>query len=385
MEKDRLHNAIESIINGDITDKEKQLHTLREEFLHGDASETLHNYESYDTVKAYDKFIERIKPSRRTGNRWTITAVAIVASIAALFVVLPYIYDKEESKAIVTISKEAQGINTVKGEKKASPIPAHSSKLPTLQLANGEIVELTGQDIHLGALDIHTDGNSIAISTANVKVEQLQLSIPRGRQFDLTLSDGTHVWLNSETTFTFPSRFENERKVAVNGQAFFDVTHTGMPFSVECSRGVINVMGTTFDIRDYANETTQVTLVSGSVEYVSLTNKKMLTPGEQIRHDISTAAPTVCNVNTHQYTAWKDGLIHFYEQRLQDVMKDIERIYDVHVTFDDPYLCDRQFTGECSRYESVEEFLKLLSLTDEFTYSIKKINNQKYITITIKQ
>ncbi|MCQ2219977.1 MAG: DUF4974 domain-containing protein [Prevotella sp.] len=385
MEKERLHNAVESIINGDIIEEEKHLKTLQEEFLHGDASKTLHNYESYDAVKAYDKFIERIKPSHRIGKRWTITAVAIAASIAALFIIAPNIYNKEETQAIVTITMEAQGINTAKGEKKKSTIPAHSTKLPTLRLANGEIVELTGQDIHLSALDIHTAGNSIAISTASDKVQQLQLSIPRGRQFDLTLSDGTHVWLNSETTLTFPSRFENERKVTVSGQAFFDVTHNGLPFRVECSRGVINVMGTTFDVRDYANDMTQVTLVSGSVEYTSTSSSKMLAPGEQIRHEISTASPTVCNVNTHQYTAWKDGLIYFYEQRLEDVMKEIERIYDVHISFDDAYLLDRLFTGECSRYESVEEFLRLLSLTDEFSYIIEKNNNQKYITITIKQ
>lgn len=384
MEEKRLYDAVDNIVNGNITDREDALHAVQQEYLHGDAAKAFQDYGNYDTEKAYSKFIHTVRPVQRVRRHWAI-AVAVAASIAALFVLLPNIYNKEEKKPVATISKEAHGINTAKGEKHASPIPAHSTHQPTLLLPNGQVVTLSGEDIHLASLDIHTSGNNISISTASEKVEQLQLSIPRGRQFDLTLSDGTHVWLNSQTTLTFPTRFEGERKVAVAGQAFFDVTHTGDPFKVQCSRGTVEVKGTTFDIRDYADEQTQVTLVSGSVMYTSEVNRQMLEPGEQVRHEISTQQPEVLRVNTHQYTAWKDGLIYFYEQRLEDVMNEVERIYDVSITFDDAYLKDRIFTGECSRYESVEEFLRLLSLTDEFSYTIRKKNNQQHITIQAKQ
>lgn len=381
----RFNNTVDSIIDGIIPDNDKKMQELREEYLNGNASDVLCNYQRYDTKKAYASFIRKVKPARNIRRRLIALSVGVAASVAALVVFLPFLQENDEPKVVAMIVKESCGINPAAGEKKSSPIPAHSAKLPTLRLASGEVVELSGQDIHLPSIDILASGSSISISTASAKVQQLQLTIPRGRQYDLTLSDGTHVWLNSETTLTFPTKFENERKVAVKGQAFFEVAHTGEPFRVECSRGTVNVMGTTFDIRDYSNETTLVTLVSGSVEYTSQTTNQILTPGEQIRHEASNGTPQLYNVNTHQYTAWKEGLIYFYEQRLEDVMKEIERMYDVKVTIDDPYLCDRLFTGECSRYESVEEFLRLLSLTDEFSYVTEKINNKKYITITIKQ
>lgn len=385
MEKERLYNAVESVVSGEINDNEKHLDAVREEFLHGDASHTLRNYQNYDVHSAYNRFMKTVKPLRSVRRSWAVASVAVAASIAALFVITPYLFNKEEMKPVATIATVAQGVSTVGGEEKSLPIPARSAKMPTLRLPNGETVELNGDDIHLASLDIHTSGNSIAISTASDKIQQLQLSIPRGRQFDLQLSDGTHVWLNAETTLTFPTRFDGERKVAVSGQAFFDVAHTGQPFMVQCSRGTVNVMGTTFDIRDYANEMTQVTLVSGSVEYSTSSSTQTLLPGEQVRHENSGDTPMVCQVNTHQYTAWKDGLIYFYEQRLEDVMKDLERSYNVTVEIEDAYLLDRIFTGECSRYESVEEFLRLLSLTDEFSYTITKKNNQQHITIQTKQ
>lgn len=379
-----IDDAIEEIVNGNKHDE--RIDVLREEYLHGNASETLRQYGKYDAEQAFHIFINKVKPQRPAYRRWIGLGIAVAAVALALLVLVPLMREDDRMVESVTIAKVAEGTLVKGGVEHKTPIPQHSDKVPTLRLATGEVIELTGdRDVKLGDVAVSTHGSNISISSAKTYSHPLVLSIPRGRQFDLTLSDGTHVWLNSETTLTFPSQFNGERHVSVSGQAYFDVAHTGEPFSVECSRGTVKVMGTTFDVRDYKGETTQVTLVSGSVAYTTPSTSNILAPGEQINHETAGSTPTKNAVDTHQFTAWKDGLIYFYEQRLEDVMKEIERMYDVKVIFDDRYLCDRLFTGECSRYESVEEFLRLLSLTDEFSYNIEKNNNQKYITITIKQ
>ena len=139
---------------------------------------------------------------------------------------------------------------------------------------------------------------------------------------------------------------------------------------VRCSKGVVKVMGTTFDVRDYAGEATSVTLVSGSVAYTTANETTALHPGEQVVQEPYTSSLTVQQVDTHRYTAWKDGIIYFTDERLEDVMNDIERMYDVRVVYTDGYLRDMLFTGECSRFKNVDEFMKLLQLTGLIEYKI---------------
>ncbi|MBR6944834.1 MAG: DUF4974 domain-containing protein, partial [Prevotella sp.] len=158
--------------------------------------------------------------------------------------------------------------------------------------------------------------------------------------------------------------------VTVSGQAFFDVAHTGQDFLVNCSKGVVKVMGTTFDVRDYAGETTSVTLVTGSVAYTTNNETTELHPGEKISQQTDTQTPVVQQVDTRRFTAWKDGMIYFMDERLEDVMNDIERMYDVHIVYSDNYLRDMTFTGECSRFKNVDEFMKLLQMTGLIEYKI---------------
>ena len=127
-------------------------------------------------------------------------------------------------------------------------------------------------------------------------------------------------------------------------------------------------MGTSFDVRDYAGETTSVTLVSGSVAYATNSETTQLHPGEQAVQEPGSQSIVVQQVDTRRFTAWKDGMIYFKDERLEDVMSDIERMYDVNIVYSDNYLRDMLFTGECSRFKNVDEFMKLLQMTGLIEY-----------------
>ncbi len=151
-----------------------------------------------------------------------------------------------------------------------------------------------------------------------------EIIIPRGRQYRITLEDGTAVLMNSESSLRFPNRFTNSREIELKGQAFFDVTKDGRPFRVTCPTGTVTVLGTSFDIRSYEGESTLVTLVKGKVKFAYASAEVTLKPGEQVCQ--SEEGLKVYVVDTHRFTAWKDGLIYF-DDNLESVMRNIERIY----------------------------------------------------------
>lgn len=382
-EQDKFEKIIDDIIADRLDEHaDEHLQAVAEEYRHGDAASHLKKYDHYDADQAYDKFMnsieERLRVRRRRMMivRYSLLAAAVVAF---LFIFVNISRHDIKEKGIITAINETIHPKDRKASDVAQQktIPFYSLSKPQLVLPNGDVVLLSEGGTTYGDASITTKGNTISVDGGNLE-DLVKLSIPRGRQYDLVLSDGTHVWLNSETTLSFPLAFNGDRQVSVTGQAFFDVSHTGHSFTVSCSKGVVKVMGTTFDVRDYAGETTSVTLVSGSVAYTTNNETTELHPGDQIVQEDGALNTIVQHVDTRRYTAWKDGMIYFMDERLEDVMRDIERMYDVHVLYTDNYLRDMIFTGECSRFENVEEFIKLLQMTGSVEYTI----NGKTITLS---
>lgn len=374
-DQDQFEKIIDDIIADRLDEHaDEHLQAVAEEYRHGDAASHLTRYGHYDADQAYDTFMNNVKTKQRARNRRTMIvrySLLAAAVVAALFVFVHIARHDIEEQGVITAHEVGQ--TTDSSEKQVAQqkgIPFYSSAQPRLELPNGDVIVLSEGGTTLGDASITTKGNTISVDGAHHE-ELVKLTIPRGRQYDLILSDGTHVWLNAETTLSFPLSFHGDRQVAVSGQAFFDVAHTGDSFSVQCSQGVVKVMGTTFDVRDYAGETTSVTLVSGSVAYTTNNATTELHPGEQVVQEQGAQTPVVQHVDTRRFTAWKDGIIYFQDERLEDVMSDIERMYDVHVVYTDNYLRDMLFTGECSRFKNVDEFMKLIHLTGLVEYEIK--------------
>lgn len=372
--QNKFEKIIEDVVEGHVDEHaSKPVRDLEEEYRQGNAASHLKKYDSYDADRAYETFIDSIQTRQRAKKRlrMVVTYSLLAAAVVASLFVFVHISRHDIEEQGVTVAQQVGKTTDGSGQETAQQkqIPFYSSAQPQLILPNGKVVVLAEGGTTVGEANITTKGNTISVD-GGYEEDLVKLSIPRGRQYDLILSDGTHVWLNAETTLSFPLSFKGNREVTVSGQAFFDVAHTGQDFLVNCSKGVVKVMGTTFDVRDYAGETTSVTLVTGSVAYTTNNETTELHPGEQISQQTDTQTPVVQQVDTRRFTAWKDGMIYFMDERLEDVMNDIERMYDVHIVYSDNYLRDMTFTGECSRFKNVDEFMKLLQMTGLIEYKI---------------
>jgi len=219
--------------------------------------------------------------------------------------------------------------------------PGHNGAI--LTLADGRTVEL--DSAHNGA--ITRQGDALLLkeagrltyrtdSTRGLPIADNMLTTPRGRQFQLQLSDGTRVWLNAASSIRFPAAFTGtERKVAITGEAYFDVTRDkARPFIVETNGARVAVLGTSFDIMNYGDERSiHTTLVSGSVRLTGRVGQALLEPGQEGKIEKETGRLLTHEVDTDQTIAWTKGRLALGNTDFAGLMRQIARWYDVDVVF----------------------------------------------------
>ena len=206
--------------------------------------------------------------------------------------------------------------------------------------------------------------DSVAMST---------ISVPEGQRTNVTLPDGSNVWLNACTTIQYPTSFNSrERFVILKGEAYFDVKKDTRPFVVSLESGDVTVLGTSFGVSAYPGYPNYTTLVRGSVRFTSLRQEQVvLTPGEQAVVNISGTLEKR-NVDVEEFVGWKDGVFIFKDKTLAEIMQILERWYGVNVIFQDESLKELEYTGSLERYDSINTFLQLLEKLKEIRYEIKK-------------
>ena len=199
------------------------------------------------------------------------------------------------------------------------------------------------------------------------------LTIPRGGQYQITLSDGTKVWLNSETQLKYPVSFtdgESRQVELVYGEAYFDVSssteHNGATFKVRHKSQDIEVLGTEFNIKAYKDETNiYTTLVEGKVAIHYAGKNQILAPTEQFNLNTqNNHMSTTTTVDVHVATSWKDGVFDFTKMPLKAIMKVLSRWYDMDVVFENKDLETIIFTGVIEKDQSIEEILSALKSTN---------------------
>lgn len=187
------------------------------------------------------------------------------------------------------------------------------------------------------------------------------LRTPRGGQFQLTLPDGTKVWLNAASSITFPAAFNGrERKVQLKGEAYFEVAkNEKQPFVVDASgRATVEVLGTGFNVNAYEDEpAVRTTLLEGSVKIVHMRNKVVLKPGQQatVEADIQLSA-----ANPDQVLAWKNGIFNFEDLGFAEVARQLERWYDIDVVYEG-MIPDIKFKGDMDKGVNLSGILRLFS------------------------
>lgn len=269
----------------------------------------------------------------------------------------------------------------------------HIGAAPILTLANGQKIMLTdsiGKNAISGA-DLNPERNTLTYlpTTDSVSPEKVsepvynRLEIPRGAEYFLTLSDGTKIWLNSETVLRYPESFlGRQREVFVEGEAYFQVKHDPLhPFIVHAAQSRIEVLGTEFNVRTYRDETAiATTLVEGSVSMTSETQNVILRPGQQGCVTQTDGQLTVRKVDTYLYTAWKDSRFVFRNARMEDLLNTLARWYDLTIFYQNSETKAIRFTGDMSRMDNFQQLLNIIENNERVRFTV----NNRTVTVSLK-
>lgn len=184
-----------------------------------------------------------------------------------------------------------------------------------------------------------------------------RLEIPRGGEFKLTLSDGTEVWLNSETELQYPTTFTTkERIVKLKGEAYFKVTkNTHSPFIVMVDNVQVKVYGTQFNITTQNKGKIETVLVNGSIGITYQGQETILTPSQKAEFSEGIGKIAVENVNVLPYIAWKEGNFMFHNESLESIMEKLSRWYDIQVFYTNENIKNVRLSGILERYKDVNE------------------------------
>ena len=206
-------------------------------------------------------------------------------------------------------------------------------------------------------------------------LNELEVEAPAGSRIHLELGDGTKVFLNHGSKLKYPYRFEGEnRKVFLTGEAYFEVAHNAkVPFIVGTNRMDVKATGTAFNVSAYPDDdAVETTLVEGMVILYKRKNSseiKALTPGECLKFDAQKNSYSLETGNTLKYTAWKDGLLVFKNDYVEDIAKKLARWYNIDVEISNQKMKEYPFTATFSD-ETLPQVLELLSLATPVSYQL---------------
>lgn len=207
--------------------------------------------------------------------------------------------------------------------------------------------------------------------------------VPKSKRSTIVLSDGTKVWMNSESTVTFPEVFaKNERVVEITGEVFFDVEKDVLrPFYVKTKDATIKVIGTEFNVSTYEDEPlSSTTLVSGVVSILKFQSEKIpshvLKPGQQWKLNRGAQESNVSYVNVNDIISWREGRISFTNLDLKSIMRRVSRTYDVEIEFSS-YDDSQRFTGGITSKTTLDEFIKIMSM---YQVKIEKQGKKLYVS-----
>lgn len=195
--------------------------------------------------------------------------------------------------------------------------------------------------------------------------------VPAGQRINLILSDNTNLWLNANTEFRYPSEFSKDnRTVYLDGEAYFEVSkNEKLPFIVKTSKGDIHVTGTSFNVEAYSQfDTFETSLFEGGVDiYKDETKLVTLNPNE-IGY-LNNGQLLISNITDTDHYLWKDGLIAFNSKKLEEILIDLEKYFDVKIIINTTNLPHHTYTGKFRQSDGVEYALRVLQRSIKFTYT----------------
>tara|TARA_R110002050_G_scaffold210704_1_gene346665 strand:+ start:1049 stop:2173 length:1125 start_codon:yes stop_codon:yes gene_type:complete len=204
------------------------------------------------------------------------------------------------------------------------------------------------------------------------EIEYNYLTIPRGGQYHIKLSDGTEVWLNSESKLKYPVSFikgESRKVELLYGEAYFDVSpsifHGGSEFEVRTKQQEVKVLGTQFNVKAYKDESKIfTTLIEGKVLVFNGANEKILKPTDQSIINNKNNDISITTINVYDEISWKDGVFSFKDKALKDIMKVLSRWYDVNIIFKNKDIENEEFFGVLKKNQNLDDILLTIKNTN---------------------
>ena len=216
--------------------------------------------------------------------------------------------------------------------------------------------------------------HAIGFEQDEVALQNNTVTIPAGKSYNITLADGTKVFMYAGSRLTYPVAFSGkERRVYLEGEAYFKVTKDKQhPFVISTEKAEAKVLGTDLNVACYKGEPCHVALLTGSV---LVSNKKesrfvKLVPGQGVT--VNADAPlSICSESMDTYNYWLSGYIYYDDTALAEIAKSLGRWYNVNVVFDNEEMKSLKVRYFCQRSESLERAVELLNSYGKFKVSIE--------------
>ena len=317
-----------------------------------------------DVDMSWGKFTEQLKEEKRRKRRtlryWAISGVAACLLVGVL------------------ISTWMGGDNSVLSEE-TKTIVAGGSKA-VLWLSNGEKVELENNVDELKEASVRIVNSGSVLSYEKNQDTVLKgrvmnkVETPRGGEYGITLADGTRVYLGALSKIEYPVAFDGAKRVVkASGEVYFDVARdTAHPFVVEMTNLDVEVLGTSFNVRDYADEDyVEATLVSGKIKVNAGKESCILEPNYQAVLDKKNNTLETKEVDVSEFVDWKSGKLNVRNRRLEDILNRLSKWYDVYVFYVNEEAKDIRFYANIDRYSDMNELLDKSEKTGQVEFRVK--------------
>lgn len=221
-------------------------------------------------------------------------------------------------------------------------------------------------------------GGTIFLQDRGMDSSMNTLYVPPGQRAQVTLQDGTEVWLNAQSTLTYPSRFtKRSRKVELTGEAFFDVASNSKTFIVSTQDIEMHVLGTQFNVYSYPDvDYIQTDLIEGSLKIRENGGKEreaLLSPNQKMVYRDNNMA--ISTISDPDHMLWKEGIYSFQNERLIDIIEKLQLYYDVRIIVEDPDIFNTRYTGKFRQRDGIDEILRILQTIQPFKIAKDRDNN----------
>lgn len=243
-----------------------------------------------------------------------------------------------------------------------------------LDLPGNDPVDLSEQqgDVKVNSFSLKNANKSLSVKADYASARLATLTVPPGKDYKLTLDDGTLIWVNSATTIRFPTTFlDATRDIYLNGEAYLEVSKNTKPFIVHLQDANIKVLGTSFNVNTYNPNKIQVALVNGAIRMEMPNDSVELTPGHQITV-LPGKTADISSFDEETLLSWRKGLHFFHNTPLSEIIEILPRWFGKIAVMDNVVKKNARFTGVINRNKPIEESLDLLKATNGLDYYVER-------------